>query len=154
MATDLFSVLSDPTRRALLLNLVDQERSVGDLVEAVGVSQPTVSKHLKVLRDADLARTRVQGQRRFYALNPEPLREVDEFVARLLPTPSGLEGAGAGGALATVGETQASGMEDDPQSKRAHNSVGRTVEQGLERAQEFFDRLSKQNKQRRGRRGK
>ncbi|MGO1319202.1 MAG: ArsR/SmtB family transcription factor [Galactobacter sp.] len=159
MATDLFSVLSDPTRRALLLNLVAEERSVGDLVDAVGVSQPTVSKHLKVLRDAGLAHTRVQGQRRIYALNPEPLREVEDFVAQLLPAQEGAAGADAVGTTdgepTTAVELHSSDIEtEDAQGKRAHNTVGRTVEQGLERAQEFFDRFAKQNKQRRGRRGK
>lgn len=141
MATDLFSVISDPTRRALLLQLHQGECSVGELVDAVGVSQPTVSKHLKVLRDAGLAQTRVQGQRRFYTLHAEPLHEIGEFVLQLLPEPSADEGH--------TGDTPASGSEvarleaDAHHSRKAHG-MGRTVEQVTERAQEFFDRFSKQ----------
>ena len=65
---DIFSALADPTRRRLLEALREESRSVGSLVEALGVSQPTVSKHLKVLREAGLVTMRADGQRRYYAL--------------------------------------------------------------------------------------
>jgi DNA-binding transcriptional ArsR family regulator len=57
------------------------ERSVGDLVSELGLSQPGVSKHLRVLRDAGLVEARVDGQRRVYRLRSEPLREIDEWLA-------------------------------------------------------------------------
>jgi ArsR family transcriptional regulator len=123
---------------------------VGDLVEAVGVSQPTVSKHLKVLRDAGLAQTRVQGQRRFYRMTAEPLHEVADFVGGLLPAPGDADGGPA-----TRADAEASGTDLDPaeaaqQGRRAHG-VGRTVEQVTERAQGFLDRFARQRPRRRGR---
>lgn len=79
--TSLFDTIADETRRKLLEALrealdADTEVSVGDLVESVGVSQPTVSKHLKVLRDVELVSVRLEGQRRYYALRPEALDPV------------------------------------------------------------------------------
>ena len=76
-----FDVVSDPTRRRLLDELRVSERCVGDLVERLELSQPTVSKHLRVLREAGLAAVRVDAQRRIYRLVPEGLREVDEWLA-------------------------------------------------------------------------
>jgi ArsR family transcriptional regulator, arsenate/arsenite/antimonite-responsive transcriptional repressor len=87
---DIFDVVADATRRDLLARLLDLARdpgsargeiSVGELVSATGISQPTVSKHLKVLREHGLVRVREEGQHRYYRLDPAPLREVDEWVA-------------------------------------------------------------------------
>jgi DNA-binding transcriptional ArsR family regulator len=75
-----FEVLAEPTRRRILDLLHTEERSVGQLVEALGTSQPAVSKHLKVLRDAHLVVARVDAQRRFYRVQPMPLREVDRWL--------------------------------------------------------------------------
>jgi DNA-binding transcriptional ArsR family regulator len=61
--------------------LVEAPRPVGDLVDLLSLSQPAVSKHLKVLRDAGLVEARVDAQRRIYRLRPDPLREVDEWLA-------------------------------------------------------------------------
>ena len=77
-----FEVLAEPRRRQILDLLRQRERSVGDLVEALVVAQPNVSKHLRVLRDAGLVTSRVDGQRRVYRVNADPLREVDEWVSR------------------------------------------------------------------------
>lgn len=77
----MFEVLAEPRRRQILDLLRDRERTVGDLVDALGISQPGVSKHLRVLRDAGLVEARVDAQRRVYRLQPEPLREVEEWLA-------------------------------------------------------------------------
>jgi DNA-binding transcriptional ArsR family regulator len=76
-----FDVLAEPTRRRILDMVRDHERSVGDLVKTLSVSQPGVSKHLRVLREAGLVDVRHDAQRRLYRLNPEPLEEVDVWLA-------------------------------------------------------------------------
>lgn len=76
-----FALLADPTRRRLLEELREGECSVGALVERIGMSQPAVSKQLRVLREAGLASVRRDAQRRIYRLNPEGLREFDEWLA-------------------------------------------------------------------------
>ena len=77
-----FEVLAEPTRRRILDLLLDAERPVGELVQQLAVSQPAVSKHLKVLRNAGFVEARVDAQRRVYRLCPEPLREVDAWLDR------------------------------------------------------------------------
>ncbi|MDF1504219.1 metalloregulator ArsR/SmtB family transcription factor [Roseisolibacter sp. H3M3-2] len=81
MPTAPFEVLAEPTRRRVLDLLLEQERTVGELVDALAMSQPAVSKHLRVLRDAGLVEARVDAQRRVYALRPAPLAEVDAWLA-------------------------------------------------------------------------
>ncbi|HEY2296924.1 MAG TPA: metalloregulator ArsR/SmtB family transcription factor [Jatrophihabitans sp.] len=76
-----FDVLAEPNRRRILDELRAGERPVGDLVALLGVSQPAVSKHLKVLRTAGLVEVRGDRQRRLYRLQPRPLREVDDWLA-------------------------------------------------------------------------
>lgn len=73
-------VIAEPTRRRILDEVRDGECSVGDLVERVGMHQPGVSRHLKVLRDAGLVEVRRDAQRRLYRLRAEPLRELDEWL--------------------------------------------------------------------------
>ena len=75
-----FTVLAEPTRREILDLLRDGERPVGDLVEHLRISQPAVSKHLRVLREAGLVDVRADAQRRLYRLRPEPLAEVDAWL--------------------------------------------------------------------------
>lgn len=75
-----FDVLAEPTRRRILDLLLDRERSVGDLVKRLKLSQPGVSKHLRVLRDAGLVSVRTEAQRRIYEVQPEPLEEVAEWL--------------------------------------------------------------------------
>jgi DNA-binding transcriptional ArsR family regulator len=77
----IFAVLAEPTRREILELLRDGERPVGELVEQLGSSQPLVSKHLRVLRDAGLVEARPQAQQRLYRLRPEPLAELDAWLA-------------------------------------------------------------------------
>lgn len=74
-------VICEPTRRRILDTVRDGERSVGELVTAVGMHQPGVSRHLKVLRDAGLVEVRRDAQRRLYRLRPEPLMELDAWLA-------------------------------------------------------------------------
>lgn len=77
----MFEVIADPNRRHILDLLRTAERPVGELVDALDISQPAVSKHLRVLREAGLVDVRVDAQRRVYRLRSEPLREVDEWLA-------------------------------------------------------------------------
>ena len=79
--TTTFEVLAEDGRRRILDLLVEGERPVGDLVRLLSLSQPTVSKHLKALRGAGLVEARIDAQRRIYRVSPEPLREVDEWLA-------------------------------------------------------------------------
>src|SRR3954469_23845991 len=103
---DIFDVVADATRRDLLQVLLsryvspDSERgeiSVGEIVEKLGISQPTVSKHLKVLRDHGLVSVREEGQHRYYRLDPAPLGELQSWLA-----PFG--GGAAGSAAAEDGD--------------------------------------------------
>jgi DNA-binding transcriptional ArsR family regulator len=73
--------LSDPHRRAVLELLLERPRPVGELVEQLGLSQPGTSKHLKVLREAGLVQVRQDANRRVYALDPGPIRELDVWLA-------------------------------------------------------------------------
>lgn len=118
---DIFGVIADATRRDILQVLLerhtqDSEISVSEIVAQLEISQPTVSKHLKVLREAELVSVREDGQHRFYSLNPEPLEMVEDFVipflsagfdtevtveyrsesGELLPDPEGRFGEGPG----------------------------------------------------------
>lgn len=79
--TSAFELLAEPNRRDILDLLVDAERPVGELVDVLGLSQPTVSKHLRVLRDGGLVECRVDGQRRLYRVRPEPLMALDAWLA-------------------------------------------------------------------------
>jgi DNA-binding transcriptional ArsR family regulator len=81
MVAALFEVLAEPNRRRILDELRAGDRSVGDLVELLDVGQPTVSKHLRALREAGLVVVRPDAQRRWYRLRPEPLRELDAWLA-------------------------------------------------------------------------
>jgi DNA-binding transcriptional ArsR family regulator len=75
-----FEALADPTRRRVVELLAERERSAGELAEAFTVSRPAVSRHLRVLRDAGLVRSRGEAQRRIYALEREPFDELDRWV--------------------------------------------------------------------------
>ncbi|WP_372983894.1 ArsR/SmtB family transcription factor, partial [Microbacterium sp.] len=88
--TDIFDVIADGTRRDILQLLLrrtaegDAGTSVSQIVADLGISQPTVSKHLKVLREAELVSVREDGQRRFYSLAVEPLEVVDDWLVPFL----------------------------------------------------------------------
>lgn len=76
-----WQALSDPHRRAVLALLLERPRPVGEIVEQLGLSQPGTSKHLKVLREAGLVQFRQDANRRVYALDPGPIRELDVWLA-------------------------------------------------------------------------
>jgi DNA-binding transcriptional ArsR family regulator len=76
-----FEVLAEPRRRQILDLLRDRERPVGELVTALAVSQPAMSKHLRVLREVGLVEVRVDAQQRLYRVRAEPLQEIDEWIA-------------------------------------------------------------------------
>jgi DNA-binding transcriptional ArsR family regulator len=76
-----FEIIAEPNRRAILGLLVSSEQSVGEIERRLRMSQPTVSKHLRVLREAGFVEATVDAQRRLYRLRPEPLREVEAWLA-------------------------------------------------------------------------
>ena len=78
---DTFAVLAEPTRRRIVDELQAAERSVAELVQALAVSQPTVSKHLKVLRDSGLVSRRTAAQQRIYRIEVKPFQALDEWLA-------------------------------------------------------------------------
>lgn len=99
---DIFDVIADATRRELLEHLREAatatargELSVGELVERMEATQPTVSKHLKVLRDHGLVRVRDEGQHRYYSIDVEPLEEVEDFLLPFLALDDLQSGAGS-----------------------------------------------------------
>jgi DNA-binding transcriptional ArsR family regulator len=80
MAADVFQILADPTRRRIVNELKRGERSVGEIVQAVDIGQPGVSRQLAILEDAHFVVVRPEGRRRLYSLRPQPFRELSEFV--------------------------------------------------------------------------
>jgi DNA-binding transcriptional ArsR family regulator len=118
MVTDIFAVIADHTRRDILRELRGGDKAVGELVEALDASQPTVSKHLKVLRDAGLVTTRAQGQKRYYALRLEPLAEVGGWLTSLRAAPAPSEqtttATEPAAVPSAVGPSQAEPLEPGP----------------------------------------
>ena len=80
MTDDVFAVIAEATRRDILVSLRKGDKAVGELVQELEASQPTISKHLKVLREADLVSMRAQGQKRYYTLNPKPLAGIASWL--------------------------------------------------------------------------
>jgi DNA-binding transcriptional ArsR family regulator len=77
-----FEIIAEPNRRAILSLLVASQHSVGEIERQLRMTQPTVSKHLRVLREAGFVESTVDAQRRLYRLRPEPFQEVDEWLAQ------------------------------------------------------------------------
>jgi DNA-binding transcriptional ArsR family regulator len=77
-----FAIIAEPNRRAILSLLVSSQQSVGEIERQLHMTQPTVSKHLRVLRDAGFVESTVDAQRRFYRLKPEPFQQVDAWLAQ------------------------------------------------------------------------
>jgi DNA-binding transcriptional ArsR family regulator len=77
-----FEALADPTRRTIVELLAERERSAGELASRFSTSRPAVSRHLRVLREHGLVQARVEGRQRLYSLDPAPLAELDEWLAR------------------------------------------------------------------------
>ncbi|MFG1602967.1 ArsR/SmtB family transcription factor [Actinoplanes sp. NPDC049265] len=80
--TDAFNAVAEPRRRQILDLLAQGEMPVNDLVEVLGLAQPQVSKHLRVLREVDLVRVRDEGRQRMYRLNAEPLKPIHDWLRR------------------------------------------------------------------------
>ena len=78
--SDAFNAVAEPRRREILLYLAEAERPVGDIVIALGLEQPSVSKHLRVLRDVGLVRMRCNGRQKFYSTNAEAIRPMHEWT--------------------------------------------------------------------------
>ena len=78
----MFEIIAEPNRRAILSLLVLSQQSVGEIERQLRMAQPTVSKHLRVLREAGFVESTVDAQRRLYRLKPEPFQEVDDWLAR------------------------------------------------------------------------
>src|SRR5262249_45508256 len=77
-----FEIIAEPNRRAILSLLVSSQQSVGEIERRLRMPQPTVSKHLRVLREAGFVESMVDAQRRLYRLKPEPFQEVDDWLAQ------------------------------------------------------------------------
>src|SRR5256885_16504391 len=80
MVESSFAIVAEPNRRAILSLLLSSERSVGEIERKLRLSQPSVSKHLRVLREAGVVESRIEAQRRLYRLRPEPLMEPDAWL--------------------------------------------------------------------------
>lgn len=130
MHSDVFSVIADPTRRRIVRILAEQTHTVGAVVEKLGMSQPTISKHLKVLRDADVVSVTVEGQRRLYSLNPEVFATVTEWINETVQI--ALRASEAPVAL-PGGATLSSERAPDEKAEVAHTGV---TEPGVEKAPE------------------
>jgi DNA-binding transcriptional ArsR family regulator len=76
-----FEIIAEPNRRAILNLLASSQQSVGEIERRLRMPQPTVSKHLRVLRESGFVESTVDGQRRLYRLNPKPLQEVEAWLA-------------------------------------------------------------------------
>lgn len=131
MHSDVFSVIADPTRRRIVRILAEQTHTVGAVVEKLGMSQPTISKHLKVLRDADVVSVTVEGQRRLYSLNPEVFATVTEWINETVQI--ALRASEAPVAL-PGGATLSSERAPDEKAEVAPTSV---TEPGVEKAPEM-----------------
>jgi ArsR family transcriptional regulator, arsenate/arsenite/antimonite-responsive transcriptional repressor len=137
---DVFDVIADPTRRDLLHLLLEHsssgtgEVSVGEIVATIGLTQPTVSKHLKVLRDHGLVVVRDEGQHRFYRLEPAPLEHIEAWLGPFLspdfdPAASAAYSAWAGTEFgATIGRRVAEGAH---QARTVIHSTGAEVSKRL-----------------------
>jgi DNA-binding transcriptional ArsR family regulator len=78
--SDAFNAIAEPRRREILVYLAMRERPVGEIVESLGIDQPSVSKHLRVLRDVGLVRVRCDGRHKFYQTNAEAIRPLHEWA--------------------------------------------------------------------------
>jgi DNA-binding transcriptional ArsR family regulator len=134
---DVFAVIAEATRRDILVSLQAGDKAVGELVEELAASQPTISKHLKVLREADLVSMRAQGQKRYYALNRKPLAGVATWLetfdvgravsaaASADAAPQAASEAEAGPARAAAASAGTSAMSAPDRGRPCHGSPGR-----------------------------
>ncbi|WP_336659804.1 ArsR/SmtB family transcription factor [Leucobacter sp. USHLN153] len=148
---DIFGVIADATRRDILQVLLEKhlqnaEMSVSEIVGKLEISQPTVSKHLKVLREAELVAVREVGQHRFYSLDPEPLEMVEDFVIPFLS--AGFETEVTVEYLSEDGERVAGPGEDDEfgevlpeEAAAAAERIGRAAARAEHRVKELVARF-------------
>lgn len=143
---DVFAVIAESTRRGILTSLRTGDKAVGELVEEMGVSQPTVSKHLKVLREAGLVSMRAQGQKRYYALEPGPLGTVATWLAWFDVAPSGGAAAPAssnGSSPEQPAVPTAVAADYVPADGQAPQPFQRSVGRAAGRAADLFSSLPK-----------
>lgn len=143
MTDDVFAVIAESTRREILAALRAGDKAVGELVQELDASQPTISKHLKVLREARLVSMRAQGQKRYYALNREPLEGISHWLetfdvgnaaaASASPPARGAQakatsaGSGAGRTTAAATGAKASGATPGAPEEAAAEAVSSGV---------------------------
>lgn len=135
---DIFGVISDPTRRDILQVLLERhkdnaEASVSEIVSKLELSQPTVSKHLKVLREVELVSVREEGQHRYYSLNAEPLEIVEDFVIPFLSADFDTE--------VTIEYLDESGDVLPEEVSQAAEGIGRAVANAEHRVKELVARF-------------
>ncbi|WP_104168054.1 helix-turn-helix transcriptional regulator [Arthrobacter sp. SX1312] len=129
---DVFAVIAEGTRRQILENLRDGDKAVGELVIELQVSQPTVSKHLKVLREAGLVSMRAQGQKRYYSLDTAPLGRVRDWLAGFEPAADPVSVAASGDLLQDGHSSEVTTVEDvvaalEPETAEASVTAGTTA---------------------------
>lgn len=150
---DVFAVIAEGTRREILGSLREGDKSVGELVEELEVSQPTVSKHLKVLREAGLVSMRAQGQKRFYALQTDPLQDIADWVAGFglasvnLPVEEPLAPAVS---LVSASAAELDGDGENQIPPQLGRSLGHAANQAAKQAADLFAHLPKLRRSRRG----
>ena len=149
--SDIFDVLADGTRREILRRLLDGEATVGDLVERVGATQPTVSKHLAQLRDAELVTVREDGRRRIYALRIAPLETVDAWLSPFLGgSPAGADADAAGPTIFAAWAGAGAGDRVGRVAADAAHSARAALEAAQEKLQGAQQRVVKKLPRRRG----
>ena len=155
---DVFAVIAEGTRRDILGSLRDGDKAVGELVEELEVSQPTVSKHLKVLREAGLVSMRAQGQKRYYSLRTQPLLQVAEWITgfgiEIVPATRAEPVAPAVAAAVVTPQEPAhavSGRSLDVQvPANLSRSLGQAANKATTKAADIFAHLPKLPRRRRG----
>jgi DNA-binding transcriptional ArsR family regulator len=153
---DIFDVIADPTRRDLLAALLDRsasggrdgEISVGELVEKLSLTQPTVSKHLKVLRDHGLVSVREEGQHRYYRLDPSPLEQLEDWLLPFVDDGLPVDAAGstvfAAWSGAQLPEPLRRAAEALPTPSDAGTAVGRAAAAASFQAKNVFQDASQE----------
>ena len=142
---DVFTVLAEQTRREILAALRDGDKAVGELVDELGASQPTVSKHLRVLREAGLVTMRAEGQRRYYKLETAPLNGISQWLDGFgLPSTRPVlveDPATEPSAAVAVAENELPIPEGDPESMP--QQIGRSVGRAATKAADLLATLPK-----------
>ncbi|MCW1250044.1 metalloregulator ArsR/SmtB family transcription factor [Acaricomes phytoseiuli] len=140
---DVFAVLAEPTRREILTLLRRGDLSVGELVDGVGTSQPTVSKHLKVLREAGLVTMRAEGQRRFYSIEHEPLLTARQWFDDVADPGSESEPRVLPGAKAQESRLDHREADSEQDGESVSQQIGRSVGRAATKAADLFANLPK-----------